>query len=110
MKDHQKHGLTLDATEFTAEAMSKAGCMKVMHKDMKEASAPDVKDLGKFDPELFKVYEDSFHNLLAQTIGVHGELLHYVVCNPTPPVTFATMDQERIIKSHSLVRNMMWTM
>ena len=78
--------------------MSEAGRMKVMHKDMKEASALDIKDLGKFDPELFEAYEDSFHNLLAQTIGVHGEPLRYVICDETPPATFATMDQERMFQ------------
>ena len=98
VKDHQKCGLTLDATEFTAVAMSEAGHMKVVHKDMKEASVPDVKDLGKFDPELFKAYEDSFHNLLAQTIGVRSEPLRYVVSDKTPPATFATMDQERMFQ------------
>ena len=96
LKDHQKRGLMLDATEFTAAAMSEAGHMKVMCKDMKEASVPDVKDLGKFDPELFKAYEDSFHNLLAQTIGVRGEPLHYVIRDQMSPATFVTMDQERM--------------
>ena len=96
VRDRQKRGLGIDAADFTDAAMLEAMRVKVVRKELKDTKEPDVKDLGKFDPDLFESYEDAFANLLAQSIGVQGEPLRYVIRDDTPPAVFATTEQERM--------------
>ena len=54
---------------------------------------PLVSDLGKFDPDDFDAFEDTFLNLLVQCYGMLHELLQYVVHPKAAPETFATMEE-----------------
>ena len=96
VKDRMKRGLDITAADFTAESMAEAGRMKIVRKELKDKSQPDVKDLGKFDPDFFESFEDAFVNLLAQCIGVMSEPLRYIVRDATPPATFETNEIERM--------------
>jgi hypothetical protein len=49
--------------------MNQAAEMKSLKHDMAEKEL-SVSDLGKFDPDDFDAYEDTFLNLLAQSYGV----------------------------------------
>jgi hypothetical protein len=51
-------------------------------------------DLGKFNPNNFETHETAFINLLAQTYGVQGENLKYIMCNVIIPAEFVN-DAER---------------
>jgi hypothetical protein len=76
--------------------MEEAGRIKVVRKELKDRSQPDIKDLGKFHPDFFESFEDAFVNHLAQSIGVLSEPLRYIVRDPTPPATFDTDEMERM--------------
>jgi hypothetical protein len=65
MRDHQKRGLPLEAADFDIETMNKVAQMKVLSRELADKE-PSVKELGKFDPDDFDAYEDTFLNLLAQ--------------------------------------------
>jgi hypothetical protein len=45
-------------------------------------------DLGKFNPDDFETHETAFINLLAQTYGVQGKNLNFIVHNVVIPVVF----------------------
>jgi hypothetical protein len=45
-------------------------------------------DLGKFNPDVFETHETVFINLLAQTYGVQGENLKYIVHDVVIPAEF----------------------
>jgi hypothetical protein len=47
-----------------------------------------VMDLGKFNPDDFETHETAFINLLAQTYGVEGENLKYIVRDVVIPAEF----------------------
>jgi hypothetical protein len=51
-------------------------------------------DLGKFNPDDFETHETAFINLLAQTYGVQGKNLKYIVRDVVIPAEFAD-DAER---------------
>ena len=96
VKDRTKRGLDVTAADFTNEEMMEAGRVKVVRKELKEATAPNVSDLGKFDPDLFESFEDGFANLCAETIGVQGEPLRYVIRAEEAPDEFTDVEQERM--------------
>jgi hypothetical protein len=47
-----------------------------------------VMDLGKFNPDDFETHETAFINLLAQTYGVQGKNLKYIVRDVVIPAEF----------------------
>ena len=95
VRDHQKHGLPVNAADFNVQVMNQAAEMKSLKRDMAEKE-PSVSDLGKFDPDDFDAYEDAFLNLLAQSYGVIREPLRYVIRPETVPETFATTEEQRM--------------
>ena len=95
VQDHQKCGLDMNAADFTAEAMNEAAQMKSLKCKVADKESL-VGDLGKFDPDDFDAFEDTFLNLLAQSYGVLCEPLQYVVHPETAPETFATMEERQM--------------
>jgi len=95
VRDQQKRGLTLDAADFDAAAMSQASEMKTLRRERAEKE-PSITDLGKFDPDDFDSHEDAFLNLLAQSFGVLREPLRYIVRPEAAPAEFATTEEERM--------------
>jgi hypothetical protein len=95
VRDHQKHGLPLEAADFDIETMNKAVQMKVLSHELADKE-PSVKELGKFDPDDFDAYEDAFLNLLAQLYRVLCEPLCYVVHSEEVPEAFATTHEEQM--------------
>jgi hypothetical protein len=85
----------LEAANFDAEAISEAAEMKALRRELADKE-PLIKEMGKFDPDDFDVYEDAFLNLLAQSYGVLREPLRYVVCPEEEPDEFATTKEERM--------------
>ena len=78
VRDHQKHGLDVDAVDWTTDVIQEAAQMKSLKHELADKE-PSVSDLGKFDPDDFNSFEDAFPNLLVQSYGVLHEPLHYVV-------------------------------
>jgi hypothetical protein len=91
--DHQKHGLAINAADFTAQMMNQAAEMKSLKCKMADKE-PLVSDLRKFDPDDFDAHENTFHNLLAQSYGVIHEPLHYIMCPEMVPVTFSRNEEQ----------------
>jgi hypothetical protein len=96
IKDHCFRGLPITAEAFTVEEMENAMTNKEYRKEMAEATEPSVKDLGKFNPDDFKIHEDAFVNLLASSFGVSGEPLRYVVRDEEAPDGFESDEQQRM--------------
>jgi hypothetical protein len=55
-----------------------------------------VMDLGKFNPDDFKTHETAFINLLAQTYGVQGENLKYIVHGVVTPAEFVNDTEQHL--------------
>ena len=96
VRDCQKCGLPLVVADFDIQMMNKAAQMKALSCKLADKE-PLVKELGKFDPDDFDVYEDAFLNLLAQSYGVLREPLRYVVRSEEVPEAFATTHEERML-------------
>jgi hypothetical protein len=95
VRDHQKCGLPLVVADFDIETMNEVAQMKVLSRELANEE-PSVKELGKFDPNDFDAYEDTFLNLLAQSYRVLHEPLCYVVCSEEVPEVFVTTHEERM--------------
>eukprot|EP00957_Ditylum_brightwellii_P034776 2635782-Ditylum_brightwellii.AAC.1 len=98
VKDRCKRGQPLVAADFNAAANVAASADKAVWKELKTKVAPYISKLGKFDPDLYDAYEDSFTNLLGDCIGVQGISLRYVIRDGAPPTTFLTTEQERMFQ------------
>jgi hypothetical protein len=66
------------------EQMNSAMSDKLYQKECASGLDLLIKDLSKFNPNEFEIYQDAFVNFLAGNHGVTGELLHYV-CDVTAP-------------------------
>jgi hypothetical protein len=97
IRDHQKRGLTLSATNFDVAAMNAASEMKTLMRERSDKE-PSLTDLGKFNPDDFDAHEDAFLNLLAQSFGVLKEPLRYVVRPETIPEVFASSKEQRMFQ------------
>jgi hypothetical protein len=75
--------------------MNEAADMKGLKRNMAEKE-PSVRDLGKFNPDDYDTFEDTFLNLLAQSYGVIREPLHYVVRPDVVLEAFAMTEEEHM--------------
>ena len=81
--------------DWTPEVMAKVMRTKEACKELANISTnPQVKDLGKFDLDQFELYEDLFCNLLAQSYGVIGEPLLYVIWDDVASSVFENEEEE----------------
>ena len=76
IKDCQMRSLDLDPISWNPISMAAAMEAKHVHKEMKDSKkVPSMKDIMKFNPNRYELCEDSFLNVLSQTIGMNGEPL-----------------------------------
>ena len=95
VRDQQKHGLVLVATNFDAATMNQAGEMKNLRHELANMELL-VTDLGKFDPDDFDAHEDAFLNLLAQSFGALRKPLRFVVHLDSAPAEFAMNKEQQM--------------
>ncbi len=100
VRDHQRRGLALTAANFTVAVMNTSMTSKNVDKELGHWDA-SIKDLMKFNPDDFDIYEDAFLNLLAQTSGAPKESIHYKARERVAPVAFVDQREQRMFADGS---------
>ena len=91
IKDCQMRSLDLDSVSWNPISMAATMEVKRVCMEMKDSKkVPSVKDIR------YKLCEDTFLNVLSQTIGMNGEPLQYVVHDEMLPKEFQDDDEERM--------------
>lgn len=80
--------LQIDPDNWTPENIVASQRRKEIKKEISKKGKPSIKDLGKFHPDDFEMFEGAFKSLLVRTAGALGEPLHYVIWDETPPEEF----------------------
>jgi hypothetical protein len=95
VRDQQKHGQGITQDDWDND-MVMAMIKKMRIKKGQDTGNVSVMDLGKFNPNDFKTHETAFINLLAQTYGVQGENLKYIVRDVIIPSEFVDDAKRRM--------------
>jgi hypothetical protein len=93
VRDQQKHGQGITQDDWDNDTVM-ARIEKMRIEKGRDTGNVSVMDLGKFNPDDFETHETAFINLLAQTYGVQGENLKYIVRDVIIPAEFVD-DAER---------------
>jgi hypothetical protein len=79
VRDKQKLNMEINPDDLMVEEIVMTQTRMAIVEELKEKGDPSVKEIGKFDLDYFKTFDDAFVNLLACSTGVSGEPLRYII-------------------------------
>ena len=98
INDRHKFGQDLDPAKFDQATMLASMQSKGIEEDQPSSDVATI-TLTKFDPDDFETHEESFMNMLTQSLGTSKKCpLRYVVCSTVMPVVFVNDFEQRIFQ------------
>ncbi len=93
VRDKQKLNMEINPDDLMVEEIVMTQTRMAIVEELKEKGDPSVKEIGKFDLDYFKTFDDAFVNLLACSTGVSGEPLRYIIWDEQAPDDFANNEE-----------------